>query len=96
MTKNLKESDIEKYLVYKVKSIKGIAYKFTSPQRRSVPDRIVLLPQGNIYFIELKAPNKKPTILQTLEHERIKSLGFDVIVIDTKEKVNKFIEKAQA
>lgn len=37
------ERDIEKHLVTKVKAAGGVAYKFTSPQRRSVPDRIVLL-----------------------------------------------------
>lgn len=38
------ERQIEQRLVRKVKSAGGIAYKFTSPSRRSVPDRIVLMP----------------------------------------------------
>jgi hypothetical protein len=37
------EKDIEAHLVARVKAKGGIAYKFTSPQRRSVPDRLVLL-----------------------------------------------------
>jgi len=37
------EKQIEAYLVERVKEAGGIAYKFTSPQRRSVPDRLVLL-----------------------------------------------------
>jgi hypothetical protein len=37
------EKQIEAYLVKRVKEAGGIAYKFTSPQRRSVPDRLVLL-----------------------------------------------------
>ena len=37
-----RESAIEEHLVKKVKANGGIAYKFTSPQRRSVPDRLVL------------------------------------------------------
>lgn len=37
-----RESAIEEYLVKRTKSRGGIAYKFTSPQRRSVPDRLVL------------------------------------------------------
>lgn len=37
-----RESAIEGYLVKRTKSRGEIAYKFTSPQRRSVPDRLVL------------------------------------------------------
>lgn len=36
------EKHIEAHLVKRVKEHGGIAYKFTSPQRRSVPDRLVL------------------------------------------------------
>lgn len=36
------ECVVEKHLITKVKELGGIAYKFTSPQRRSVPDRLVL------------------------------------------------------
>lgn len=36
------EKVIEAHLVKRVKEQGGIAYKFTSPQRRSVPDRLVL------------------------------------------------------
>lgn len=89
------ESDIEKYLIKQVKALGGIAYKFTSPQRRSVPDRIVLLPEylsrGEVFFIELKAPGKKPTEAQAREHTRIQDLGYSVLVIDTKDGVDEFI-----
>ena len=37
------ESTIEKYLVKRIEAIGGTAEKFTSPNRRSVPDRLVLL-----------------------------------------------------
>lgn len=40
-----RESAIEGYLVKRTKARGEIAYKFTSPQRRSVPDRLVL---GNV------------------------------------------------
>ena len=35
----------------------GIALKFTSPGMAGMPDRLVLLPEGKIYFVELKAPD---------------------------------------
>ena len=55
--------------------------KFTSPSRRSVPDRI-LMKDGKAIFIEFKAPGRKPTDLQKLEHERLRAHGMTVHVID--------------
>jgi hypothetical protein len=40
------EKEVEKHLVDIVKAGGGLAPKFTSPQRRSVPDRLVLLGTG--------------------------------------------------
>ncbi len=82
------EKDIEAYLVKRVKDLGGIAYKFTSPQRRSVPDRLCLLPGGFIFFVELKAPGKKPTPQQEREHLRIKALGIPCHVADSKQLVD--------
>ena len=36
----------------------GIALKLTSPGMAGVPDRLVLIPKGRIYFVELKAPGR--------------------------------------
>jgi len=81
------EKTLERHLVAHIKSLGGIAYKFTSPNNKAVPDRLVLLPNGRVLFVELKAPNKKPTKLQALEHKKIQSLGFTVLVIDNKESI---------
>lgn len=84
------ERDIEKALVKRVKALGGTAEKFTSPQKRSVPDRLVILPGGRIIFVELKAPGKKPTENQARDHERRRALGCNVRVIDSIEDVNVF------
>lgn len=84
------EKHVEAALVKRVKSLGGMAEKFTSPAKRSVPDRLVSLPNGRIYFIELKAPGKVPTEKQKLDHDRRKALGFTVLVIDTVEAANAF------
>lgn len=88
----IRERDIEKYLREMVKKIGGIAYKFESPGNAGVPDRLVLLPGRVTYFVELKAPGKKPTALQKRQHTKIEKLGHKVLVIDSKEKVDEFIE----
>jgi hypothetical protein len=84
------EKKIEAALCKRVKELGGLCEKFTSPGKRSVPDRIVILPGNRIIFVELKAPNKKPTELQLKDHEKRKALGCDVRVIDNLEVVNAF------
>ena len=85
------EKDIEKYLVRQVKQMGGLALKFVSPSMAGVPDRIVMIPKGMIYFAELKRPNGKPRKLQTAVHRLFEKLGFHVYVIDTKDKVDKLL-----
>lgn len=80
----IRESSIEKHLVAEVKKAGGIAYKFVSPGRRAVPDRLVLLPSGRAVFVECKAPSEKPRPEQLREHERLQALGFSVVVLDSK------------
>ena len=82
------ESKIEAYLVRRIKQLGGMAEKFTSPGRRSVPDRLVTLQNGRIVFVELKAPGKRPTDNQKRDHERRIALGCEVLVIDTLEGVD--------
>ena len=85
------EKDIEKYLVRQVKQMGGLALKFVSPSMAGVPDRIVMIPKGAFYFVELKRPSGKPRILQTSVHRLFEKLGFHVYVIDTKDKVDKLL-----
>ena len=86
------EKHIEAALVKRVKALGGMAEKFTSPGRRSVPDRIVTLPGGRVVFVELKAPGAKPTDNQQRDHERRRALGCDVRVIDSMGAVDAFPE----
>ena len=79
-----RENLIEKHLVAEVKKAGGVAFKFVSPGRRSIPDRIVLLPGGRIIFVECKSPGKPPRPDQVREHGRLRALGFTVVVLDSK------------
>jgi len=83
------ERDIEKALCDRVKTLGGLCEKFTSPNRKNVPDRIVTL-ENRIIFVELKAPNKKPTKAQERDHNRRIKLGCDVRVIDSVGAANAF------
>lgn len=87
------EKLIERKLVDAVKAKGGICVKFYSAYQRGVPDRIVLMPQGRVYFVELKSTGKKPTKLQELFIGKLRSLGFIVEVIDTIEKLTEFANR---
>lgn len=95
MKRKLLEKDIEKYLVEQVEAAGGMAEKFTSPNRRSVPDRLCLFPGGGVFFVECKAPGKKPTSAQLRDHKRRRELGFTVSVVDSKDGVDLFIENCE-
>lgn len=83
-----READIERYFVRQCKNHGWVAEKFTSPSRRSVPDRIVSKPGGDVFFCELKAPGRKVTEKQHADHEKRRALGFRVYVADTFEAVD--------
>jgi len=52
----MRESEVENYLVWIVETEGGKAYKFKSPNQRGVADRVVCMPNGETWFIELKRP----------------------------------------
>lgn len=87
----MKETEIEKKLVLKVKAKGGIAPKFVSPSYAGMPDRLVLLPGGVFAFAELKAPGMKPRPLQVARHRMLRDLGFKVYVIDGTEQIEEML-----
>lgn len=89
----MREKSVETYLREQVKAHGGNAYKFVSPGNAGVPDRLVLFPGGRAAFVELKAPGKKPTLLQQAQIKKISSMGFQAFVIDSKSEVDKFINQ---
>ena len=83
----MREKNIEQELVKVVKSAGGIAPKLTCPGFDGMPDRLVLMPEGRIGFVEVKAPGKEPRPLQVRRHEMLRSLGFKVYVLDEPEQI---------
>lgn len=90
------EKDVEKKVCDYAKKHNALVYKFTSPNRRSVPDRLIIFPGGRVWFVEFKRPGGKPTEAQEREIKRLREKGCYVSVIDTveggKELVDQFVE----
>lgn len=78
----MREKRIEQKLMMEVRRCGGMALKFVSPSYSGMPDRLILLPDGKVAFVEVKAPGKKPRPLQIKRHEMLRKLGFRVFVLD--------------
>lgn len=83
----MRETQIERALVTSVRAMGGLALKFISPGMDGVPDRLVLLPQGRMAFIELKAPGKQMRPLQVKRKRQLEALGFSSYCVDSKEQI---------
>ena len=92
----MREKQIENKLATEAKKLGGIALKFVSPSFDGMPDRLVLIPDGHIAFVELKAPGKKPRPLQLARHRLLRSLGFRVYVIDSVEQIGGMLDEVRA
>lgn len=89
----MREKTVEEKLVKAVKAMGGICPKWVAPGFDGMPDRIVLLPDGRMGFVEVKAPGEKPRPLQKSRHELLRSLGYRVYVLDRPEQIGGIIDE---
>ena len=88
------EKDIERKLKKRVEALGCMCLKFESPGYTGVPDRIVLMPGGEAFFVELKAPGKMMRPLQRKRRYQLMKLGFPVLCIDRMPQIRPFITAA--
>ncbi len=62
----MKEKIVENHFVWAVERVGGKTYKFTSPGRKGVADRIACLPDGSTWFVELKTKGGRLSVLQKM------------------------------
>ena len=84
------EKNIEKHFVWTVERMGGITYKFTSPGRKGVADRIACLPDGSTWFVELKTKGGRLSPLQKMFAADMAALNQKYACLWTKEQVNEF------
>lgn len=86
----MKESEIEQYLVDRVKALGGEVRKVKWINHNHAPDRRVMLP-GRCLWVELKAPGKTCSRGQLREHARMAYQGERVEVIDSTARVDEVL-----
>lgn len=87
------EKAIEKKLREKVqKELKGLCLKLHSQFFTGLPDRMILLPGGEMFFVEVKTTGEQTKPRQKVVIRQLRKLGFRVEVIDRLEQVNKIFE----
>lgn len=86
----MKESEVERHFVWMVERMGGITYKFTSPGRKGVADRIACLPDGSTWFVELKTKGGRLSPLQKMFAADMAALNQKYACLWTKEQVNEF------
>lgn len=89
MDKN-SEKYLERELTKSVGAIGGMNIKIHNPYHRGLPDRLVILPDGGICWVELKSKGKKPTKLQAVAHAELRKRRQEVFVIDSYDELIKF------
>jgi len=85
------EKQIEAYLVKRIKALGGMAYKFTSPAHRGVADRIVCLPNGQTWFVELKTKGGRLSPLQMVFASDMTRMNQKYACLWNKEQIDEFI-----
>ena len=55
-TDKMREKQLEHIFLMALRRVGGLALKFVSPGFSGVPDRLVLIPDGKVAFVEVKAP----------------------------------------
>ncbi len=92
----MREKTIEQKLVKAVKAVGGIALKLTCPGWGGVPDRLILLPDTRLAFVEVKAPGETLRPLQVKRKRQLETLGFSVYCIDRPDQIGGVLDEIRS
>ena len=88
----MKEKIVENHFVWAVERIGGKTYKFTSPGRKGVSDRVACLPDGSTWFVELKTKGGRLSALQKMFMSDMTLLNQNYMCLWTTEQIDEFIK----
>jgi len=88
-----REKDLEAYLNDQFRKEHLPFIKFVPDNIPGMPDRMVLLPDGKVIWVEMKALHGKLSPIQELRHLQLEAAGQTVAVINTKTSAGEFVKK---
>ena len=91
----MKEKIVENHFVWAVERIGGKTYKFTSPGRKGVSDRIACLPDGSTWFVELKTKGGRLSALQKMFMSDMALLNQNYVCLWTTEQIDEWINEVR-
>lgn len=86
------EKEIESWLSQQIEKMGGLALKFVSPGNPGVPDRIYILPNGRVWFVELKQLSGRASKIQKKQRERLLRLGCNYRLVRGLEGAKAYVE----
>ena len=89
----MREKVIEQKFREAVRQKGGLALKFSPAGFDGMPDRLVLLPNAKIAFVEVKTKGEKPRPLQLSRHRLLRHLGFKVYILDDTDQIGGIIDE---
>ena len=92
-SKALAESQIEAEVCGYAERRGALTFKFSSPNRRGVPDRIFIFPGGKAVFIEFKSAKGKLSPLQKRTFDKLWERGCRVSVVRSVETGREIVDK---
>lgn len=78
----VRENTVERRFNMLARRHGGLSLKWVSPGRLGVPDRLLFMPGGRLYLVELKRPGGKPRASQNAMFAKLETRGFHVWVVD--------------
>lgn len=82
----MREREVESHLRRRVRELGGMCIKL-APTESGLPDRLVLLPGGWAYLVELKSPTGRLRPVQQVWHQRAADIDHPVAILRCKDDV---------
>lgn len=86
------EAMLEEFFVKRVRLLGGHTIKL-APTQAGTPDRLVMMPGGYIYLVEMKAPGGRLRPIQVEWHSRAAAIGVHVVVLKSRGEVVCWLRK---
>ena len=90
----MREREVEQYLYQKVSLfLHTKCVKFIPDGMTGMPDRLILLPDGRVVWVELKTEGGRLSEIQKYRHEELRRMGQQVETVWNKQQVDELVER---